>query len=119
MPVSTTHSIIGGMIGFGLVSGGVKVVYWAKLGKIVLSWIISPVVGGLLAFIVFKIIVLTILHRPSPLKAAKKVSPVLIGFTFFLISFLFSLKTLKKPYSVSLLTGSVFLLLRLYYLPYS
>ncbi len=108
MPVSTTHSIIGGMIGFGLVSGGVKVVYWSKLGKIVLSWIISPVVGRLLSFIVFKIIVLTILHRPSSLKAAKKVSPVLIGFTFFLISFLFSLKTLKKPYSVSLLAGSVF-----------
>lgn len=108
MPVSTTHSIIGGMIGFGLVSGGVRVVYWSNLGKIVLSWIISPVVGGLLSFVVFKVIVLTILHRPSPLKAAKKVAPVLIGFTFFLISFLFSLKTLKKPYNVSLLAGLVF-----------
>jgi len=108
MPVSTTHSIIGGMIGFGPVSGGVRVVYWSNLGKIVLSWIISPVVGGLLSFVVFKVIVLTILHRPSPLKAAKKVAPVLIGFTFFLISFLFSLKTLKKPYNVSLLAGLVF-----------
>jgi len=104
------------MIGFGLVSGGVRVVYWSNLGKIVLSWIISPVVGGLLSFVVFKVIVLTILHRPSPLKAAKKVAPVLIGFTFFLISFLFSLKTLKKPYNVSLLAGLVFLLLLLYYL---
>lgn len=108
MPVSTTHSIIGGMIGFGLVSGGVKVVYWSKLLKIVLSWFISPVVGGILAFIVFKIIVLTILHRSSPLNAAKKVAPVLVGFTFFLISFLFSLKTLKKPYNSSLLIGLLF-----------
>lgn len=108
MPVSTTHSIIGGMIGFALVSGGVKVVYWSKLLKIVLSWFISPVVGGILAFIVFKIIVLTILHRSSPLNAAKKVAPVLVGFTFFLISFLFSLKTLKKPYNSSLLIGLLF-----------
>lgn len=108
MPVSTTHSIIGGMVGFGLVSGGMKVVYWSKLFKIVLSWFISPVVGGFLAFFVFKILTLTILHRQSPLKAAKKVAPVMIGFTFFLISFLFSVKTLKKDYSISLFFGVVF-----------
>lgn len=108
MPVSTTHSIIGGMVGFGLVSGGTKVIYWTKLFKIVLSWFVSPVIGGLLAFFVFKILTITILHRPSPLKAAKKVAPLLIGFTFFLISFLFSVKTLRKNYSSSLVTGIVF-----------
>lgn len=108
MPVSTTHSIIGGMIGFGLVSGGVKVVYWSKLISIVLSWVISPIVGGILAFLVFKLITVTILHRPSPLKAAKKVAPLLIGLTFFLISFLFSLKTLKIPYGKSIMYGAIF-----------
>lgn len=108
MPVSTTHSIIGGMIGFGLVSGGVKVVYWSKLISIVLSWVISPIVGGILAFLVFKLITITILHRPSPLKAAKKVAPLLIGLTFFLISFLFSLKTLKIPYGKSIMYGTIF-----------
>lgn len=105
MPVSTTHSIIGGMIGFGLVSGGVKVVYWSKLVSIVLSWFISPIIGGILAFSIFKLITLTILHRPSPLKAAKKVAPVLIGFTLFLITFLFSLKTIGTSYLKSLLYG--------------
>ena len=108
MPVSTTHSIIGGMIGFGLVSGGVKVVYWSKLISIVLSWVISPIAGGVLAFLVFKLITVTILHRPSPLKAAKKVAPLLIGLTLFLISFLFSLTTLKVPYGKSIMYGSIF-----------
>ncbi|HQQ18340.1 MAG TPA: inorganic phosphate transporter [Fervidobacterium sp.] len=108
MPVSTTHSIIGGMIGFGLVSGGVKVVYWSKLISIVLSWVISPIAGGVLAFLVFKLITVTILHRPSPLKAAKKVAPLLIGLTFFLISFLFSLTTLRIPYGKSIMYGSIF-----------
>lgn len=107
MPVSTTHSIIGGMIGFGLVSGGVKVVYWSKLFKIVASWFVSPIVGGLLAYLVFKTLVISILHRPSPLKAAKKVAPLMIGFTFFLISFLFALKTLKKDLYTSLISGIV------------
>ena len=107
MPVSTTHSIIGGMIGFGLVSGGVKVVYWSKLISIVLSWVISPIAGGVLAFLVFKLITVTILHRPSPLKAAKKVAPLLIGLTLFLISFLFSLTTLKVPYGKSIMYGSI------------
>ena len=108
MPVSTTHSIIGEMIGFGLVSGGVKVVYWSKLISIVLSWVISPIAGGVLAFLVFKLITVTILHRPSPLKAAKKVAPLLIGLTLFLISFLFSLTTLKVPYGKSIMYGSIF-----------
>ncbi|MGB4261984.1 MAG: inorganic phosphate transporter [Fervidobacterium sp.] len=108
MPVSTTHSIIGGMIGFGLVSGGVKVVYWSKLISIVLSWVISPIAGGVLAFLVFKLITVTILHRPSPLKAAKKVAPLLIGTTFFLVSFLFSLTTLKVSYGKSIMYGAVF-----------
>ncbi|KAF2961373.1 inorganic phosphate transporter [Fervidobacterium sp. 2310opik-2] len=107
MPVSTTHSIIGGMIGFGLVSGGFKVVYWSKLLKIVLSWVISPVVGGILAYLVFKILTVTILHRPNPLTAAKKVAPVMIGFTFFLISFLFTFKTLKKTYAYSAIVGLI------------
>ncbi|MGB9614056.1 MAG: inorganic phosphate transporter [Fervidobacterium sp.] len=108
MPVSTTHSIIGGMIGFGLISGGYKVVYWSKLLQIVLSWFISPIVGGFFAYLIFKILTFTILHRPSPLNAAKKVAPVMIGFTFFLISFLFSVKTLKKSYIFSLIVGVVF-----------
>lgn len=111
MPVSTTHSIIGGMIGFGLASGGMKVVYWSKLIKIVLSWFISPVIGGILAYLVFKIIVVSILHRKSPLEAAKTVAPIMIGFTFFFISFLFIVKTLKQTYSVAFIYSTILFVL--------
>ncbi len=102
MPVSTTHSIIGGMIGFGLVAGGINIIYWPRLAQIVLSWFLSPFIGGLLAFIVFKIIVHSILHRANPIKCAKIVSPILIAATFFVISYMFSLKTLDMPRSLSL-----------------
>ncbi len=86
---------------------GFLVVYWSKLLKIVLSWVISPVVGGILAYFVFKILTVTILHRPNPLIAAKKVAPIMIGFTFFLISFLFTAKTLKKTYEYSTIVGLI------------
>lgn len=105
MPVSTTHSIIGGMIGFGLVAGGVHVIYWPRLLQIVISWFLSPFIGGLLAFIVFKIIVHSILHRQNPIKCAKIVSPILIGVTFFVITYMFFIKILDLPYTASTIYG--------------
>jgi PiT family inorganic phosphate transporter len=61
MPVSTTHSIIGGMVGFGLIAGGLQAVNWVKMLMIVSSWIISPLVGGFIAYVVFKLIAASIL----------------------------------------------------------
>ncbi|MFQ5796104.1 MAG: inorganic phosphate transporter [Candidatus Bipolaricaulia bacterium] len=63
VPVSTTHSIVGATLGFGLVSVGVQQIAWKVLLKIVASWVVSPLVGGLLAFLTFKLIVITMLHR--------------------------------------------------------
>jgi PiT family inorganic phosphate transporter len=56
MPVSTTHSIVGAVAGFGIVAAGIGAVNWGKMGQIVASWFISPVAGGITAFIIFKII---------------------------------------------------------------
>ncbi len=95
MPVSTTHSIVGGMVGFGIAASGWKAVNWAKLVPIVSSWVLSPLAGGLLAYITFKLISFFILKRPSPGKAAKIAVPVIILVTIYTISFLFCLKTLK------------------------
>jgi PiT family inorganic phosphate transporter len=53
MPVSTTHSIVGAMMGFGIAAGGFGIVNWDKMGKIAASWVISPLAGGLVAFILF------------------------------------------------------------------
>jgi len=85
MPISTTHAIVGALVGFGLVAGGETCINWGKLGEVAASWILSPVFGCILAFIVFKIIVKLIFSRENPVEAAKIVGPGIIGVTVFLI----------------------------------
>ncbi|MFC1496953.1 inorganic phosphate transporter [Verrucomicrobiota bacterium] len=92
MPVSTTHSIVGAVAGFGIVAAGWSVVNWGKMGQIVASWLISPVAGGIMAFIIFKIINWTILGRKKPVSAAIKVSPYLV----FAIAIVITLSILYK-----------------------
>ena len=102
MPISTTHSIIGALMGFGLVAGGTQVVMWDKLGSVVASWVLSPVAGCILAFIIFKIIVKTIFAKEHPVKSAKIVGPIIFGFTAFLIvSSLFLKTSLSKNYGIT------------------
>jgi len=96
MPVSTTHSIVGGMVGFGIAAGGLNVINWITLLKIVITWITSPLIGGAFAYVVFKFISWSILHRKHPAKAAKIVAPILLGITFYTIGVLFVVKTLKE-----------------------
>ena len=86
MPVSTTHSIIGALMGFGIIAGGTSAVIWTKVGSVVASWLISPLAGCILAFLVFKIIVKTIFAKDNPITAAKIVGPIIFGFTGFLIA---------------------------------
>ena len=54
LPVSTTHGIIGGVIGFGLIEGGIDLVKWVSVGKVAASWMLSPVAGAAIAFITFR-----------------------------------------------------------------
>ncbi|MBW1841849.1 MAG: inorganic phosphate transporter, partial [Deltaproteobacteria bacterium] len=61
LPVSTTHSIVGAMIGYGIMAGGFSVINWVKLAAVVASWIISPLFSIVIAYLIFKIIVKTIL----------------------------------------------------------
>ncbi len=79
LPVSTTHSIVGAVIGFGIFTTGVGNIKWVKVVSIVLSWIISPVVGGLLAFFIFFFITRKILYKKYPVRAASKYLPFLIS----------------------------------------
>lgn len=85
MPISTTHSIIGALVGFGIVAGGQACINWGKLGEVVASWVLSPFVGCILAFLIFKIIVKLIFSRKNPVEAAKVVGPGIVGVTIFLI----------------------------------
>ena len=93
MPISTTHSIIGALMGFGLIAGGTSSIIWEKVGAVAASWVISPISGCILAFIVFKIIVKLIFSKERPVTSAKIVGPVIIGFTAFLIVSSIFLKT--------------------------
>jgi len=102
MPISTTHSIIGALMGFGIIAGGINYVNWLKIGSVVASWVLSPVVGCIIAFFVFKIIVRFIFAKEEPVSAAKIVGPVIIGFTGFLVAASLLFKTfISKNYNIS------------------
>ena len=91
-PVSTTHSIVGALVGFALVSMGTDAVHWGKIGQIVASWIISPALGGFLAFSLMLSIRKFILNTDSPFESARKWGPAYV----FLLGFVISLVTLFK-----------------------
>ena len=93
LPVSTTHSIVGAMIGFGIMAGGFSVIKWGKLAAVVLSWVISPVFAMVIAFLMFKTIVRFILSRTDAVKQAFKLSPYFIGLALFVIILSFIFKT--------------------------
>jgi PiT family inorganic phosphate transporter len=94
-PVSTTHSIIGALIGFAIVGIGPDAVKWSKVGSVVMSWIISPVVGGTISFLLVMSTRKLIFNTDTPLKNAKKYAPMYI----FMGGFFISLITLFKGLS--------------------
>jgi PiT family inorganic phosphate transporter len=113
LPVSTTHSIVGAMIGFGIMAGGFTVINWGKLFAVVLSWIVSPLFSIIISYLIFKAIVRLILSKKDTFTRALKLSPFFIGITFFVVvlSFLFKTPLGKKmnlgpPASV---TAAIFL----------
>jgi PiT family inorganic phosphate transporter len=108
LPVSTTHSIVGAMIGFGIMAGGFSVINWGKLVAVVMSWVISPVFSLIIGFIMFKTITRLILSQKDPFNWSLKLSPFFIGIAFFVIvlSFLF-----KTPLGKKLAVGTPMALL--------
>ncbi|AMM53853.1 inorganic phosphate transporter [Pyrococcus kukulkanii] len=104
LPVSTTHSIIGGIVGYGIVYAGASIVNWSKMAKVVMSWILSPIVGAIFAFLVFKALSKTVLQSGDPIKSAKRWSPFWIGLAFVVIGTMFYLKVLHGK---SLIVGFV------------
>ena len=102
LPVSTTHSIVGAMIGFGIMAGGFSVINWEKLGAVVLSWVISPVFSLVIAFVMFKVIVRVILSRDAVFDRSIRLSPFFIGIAMFVVVLSFLFKTpLGKKLSIS------------------
>ncbi len=95
-PVSTTHSIVGAIVGFGLITGGVHAVKWPKLFSITMSWVVSPILSAIIAFIVFNIIRYKVYFSSQPLKSTKKIAPYLIFCVFFVLTLAMVFKGLKN-----------------------
>ncbi len=91
-PVSTTHSIVGAIVGFAVVGLGYEVVHWDKVGKIAMSWVVSPVLAGTIAFALFRSVQILILDTDRPLENAKRYVP----FYIFLAATITALVTMLK-----------------------
>ena len=94
-PVSTTHSIIGAIIGFAVFCTPLHAIKWIMIVNIVLSWIITPVLSGLIAFLLFKSVQRFIFDSHTPLKQAKKIVPIYISLVTFVISIVTIISGLK------------------------
>ncbi len=78
-PISTTHSVIGGVIGAGIAASGINVVHWPTMGAIAASWVISPVMGGVMAAALYWLVRRLIIDRPEPFAAARLWLPVIVA----------------------------------------
>lgn len=91
-PVSTTHSIVGAIVGFAAVGISMEAVHWGKVGNIVASWVVSPVTAGVIAFFLFRSVQKLILDTENPFANAKRYVPVYI----FLVGFIIAMVTFTK-----------------------
>ncbi len=101
-PVSTTHTIIGAVVGFAWAGIGADAVQWAKIGSIVASWLVSPLIGGSIALLLMLSIRKLILNTDDPFAKAKTWAPLyvfLVGFIVSLVSLFKGLKHLKLDFS--------------------
>ena len=102
-PVSTTHSIVGAIVGFAMAGIGMDAVNWAKIGQIVASWVVSPMLGGVIALLLMLSIRKLILNTEDPFGRAKFWGPFyvfLVGFIVALVTLFKGLKHLKLEFSM-------------------
>ncbi|MEX0694683.1 MAG: inorganic phosphate transporter [Rhodospirillales bacterium] len=106
-PVSTTHSIVGGVMGAGIAAAGLGAVNWSMMGAIAASWVISPVMGGLVAAVFLTFIKGAILYKPDKVAAARKWVPVLVSVMAATFSAYLMQKGLKQVWKPDLTTQTV------------
>ncbi|WP_420598658.1 inorganic phosphate transporter [Neptuniibacter sp.] len=106
-PVSTTHSIVGGVLGAGIAAGGLGVANWDKMGMIAASWVISPVMGGVIAASFLMLIKKNITYKTDMISAAKKWVPILVMVMAWAFSTYLALKGLKKIWKLDFATAAL------------
>ena len=103
-PVSTTHSIVGAIVGFAAVGIGFDAVKWGQVGSIVASWVVSPVMAGTISFLLFTSVKRLILQTSDPFMSAKRYVPFymfLAGFVVSMVTFLKGLKHVGLSFTAS------------------
>jgi PiT family inorganic phosphate transporter len=106
-PVSTTHSVVGGVMGAGIAAAGFAAVNWATMSKIAASWVISPVLGGVIAALFLWLIKSRIIYQDDKIAAARKWVPVLVGIMAGAFATYLALKGLKKIIKIDLPTALI------------
>ncbi len=96
MPVSTTHSIVGSVVGFGILTVGIGAISWGKVITIVLSWVVSPIAGAIIAGGIYYLIREKVLRADAPESVALRWAPYLIGVVLLTIILSFIFKGLKN-----------------------
>lgn len=87
LPVSTTHSIVGAVVGFGLIALGPKAINWAKIINIALSWVVSPIAGAFVGGFIYWVVRRLVLRSDEAFKRAKFYAPMLLGLVVWVVSF--------------------------------
>ncbi len=104
-PVSTTHAIVGGVLGAGIAAGGFGIANWEQMRLIAASWVISPVIGGLIAAGFLYWIKHSITYKKDMISAAQKILPILVAIMVLAFSTYLIMKGLKKVVKVDILTA--------------
>ena len=124
-PVSTTHTIVGAIVGFAMVGIGIDAVMWSKVGTIVLSWVVSPVISGILAFFLFRSVQKFILNTDNPIASAKRYVPIYMFATGFMLALVTLFKGLKhiglefsaaQSYGIAFVVGLVVMVGGIYFI---
>lgn len=115
-PVSTTHSIVGAIVGFGVAVVGLEAVYWGEVGFIVTSWILSPALGAILGYYIFTLMRKNIFYASDPVDATKRLTPLLVFFVILILALVFvfeglhnlqvNLSTMEKT-TIAILTAGL------------
>jgi PiT family inorganic phosphate transporter len=106
-PVSTTHSIVGGVLGAGIAAGGLDIANWGTMGQIAASWIISPLLGGMIAALFLYLIKRSITYKDDMAQAARTMVPLLVAIMAWAFGTYLMLKGFKKIWKVDFATASL------------
>jgi PiT family inorganic phosphate transporter len=104
-PVSTTHSVVGGVMGAGIAAAGFSAVSWQTMGAIAASWVISPLLGGIIAAAFLALIKSRVIYQDDKIEAAKKWVPILVGIMAGAFAAYLALKGLKRVMKIDLATA--------------